>query len=183
MGQSKMKNPEKLATYGTQDEDKQIKIITQYALDTTTCKQKTNNVNKTCVLLQTTGGNDELNIVFMRNNYTEFGVLHYLDILFLILVISSYSLMLRYHRSSQWQFHNLWLDPIGIKHTCLRTRCGHKDNFTTAAIPLQYNRLNLILVFKKIVFINRYTLINERQIIILPFCNILISGFKCLEFS
>jgi hypothetical protein len=101
MGQSKMKNPEKLATYGTQDEDKQIKIITQYALDTTTCKQKTNNVNKTCVLLQTTGGNDELNIVFMRNNYTEFGVLHYLDILFLILVVSSYSLMLRYHRSSQ----------------------------------------------------------------------------------
>jgi hypothetical protein len=30
-----MDNPEKLATYGTQDEEKQIKNTTQYMLDTT----------------------------------------------------------------------------------------------------------------------------------------------------
>ena len=38
-GQSKMNNPEKLATQGTQDEDKQNKNITQYVLDTTIRKQ------------------------------------------------------------------------------------------------------------------------------------------------
>ena len=34
-----MDNPEKLATYGTQDDEKQNKNITQYALDTTMRKQ------------------------------------------------------------------------------------------------------------------------------------------------
>jgi len=34
-----MDNPEKLATLGTQDEDKQNKSTTQYALDTTIHKQ------------------------------------------------------------------------------------------------------------------------------------------------
>ena len=34
-GQSKMDNPEKLATQSTQDEDKQNKSTTQYVLDTT----------------------------------------------------------------------------------------------------------------------------------------------------
>jgi hypothetical protein len=34
-----MNNPEKLATYGTQDEEKENKNTTQYALDTTMCKQ------------------------------------------------------------------------------------------------------------------------------------------------
>jgi len=34
-----MDNPEKLATYGTQDEDKQSKNATQYVLDTTMRKQ------------------------------------------------------------------------------------------------------------------------------------------------
>jgi len=34
-----MDNPEKLATYGTQDEDKQTKNTTQYVLDTTMRKQ------------------------------------------------------------------------------------------------------------------------------------------------
>ena len=34
-----MENAEKLATYGTQDEDKQSKNTTQYVLDTTTSKQ------------------------------------------------------------------------------------------------------------------------------------------------
>ena len=38
-GQSKMDNPEKLATYGTHDEEKQNKNTTQYALDTTMRKQ------------------------------------------------------------------------------------------------------------------------------------------------
>ena len=35
MGQSKTDNPEKLTTYGIQDEDKQNKNTTQYVLDTT----------------------------------------------------------------------------------------------------------------------------------------------------
>jgi hypothetical protein len=34
-----MKNPEKLATYGTQDEEKQSKNTTQYVLDITMRKQ------------------------------------------------------------------------------------------------------------------------------------------------
>ena len=34
-----MNNPEKLATYGTQDEEKQNKNTTQYVLDTTIGKQ------------------------------------------------------------------------------------------------------------------------------------------------
>jgi hypothetical protein len=34
-----MDNPEKLAAYGTQDDDKQNKNITQYVLDTTIRKQ------------------------------------------------------------------------------------------------------------------------------------------------
>ena len=38
-GQSKMVNPDKLATYGTQDEDKQNKNTAQYMLDTTIHKQ------------------------------------------------------------------------------------------------------------------------------------------------
>ena len=33
--QSKMDNPEKLAAYGTQDEEKQSKNTAQYVLDTT----------------------------------------------------------------------------------------------------------------------------------------------------
>jgi len=37
--QSKMDNPEKLATQGTQDDEKQNKNTTQYALDTTICNQ------------------------------------------------------------------------------------------------------------------------------------------------
>jgi hypothetical protein len=37
--QSKKDNPEKLATCGTQDEEKQNKNTTQYVLDTTTRKQ------------------------------------------------------------------------------------------------------------------------------------------------
>jgi hypothetical protein len=39
MGQSKIDNPEKLATKVTQDEEKKPKNTTHYALDTTMCKQ------------------------------------------------------------------------------------------------------------------------------------------------
>ena len=38
-GQSKMNNPEQLATCSTQDEDEQNKNTTQFALDTTIHKQ------------------------------------------------------------------------------------------------------------------------------------------------
>ena len=38
-GQSKMDNPDKLATQATQDKDKQNKNTTQYVLDTLICKQ------------------------------------------------------------------------------------------------------------------------------------------------
>ena len=52
-----MNNPEKLATKGTQDDDKQVKHNTicgghHYG------QTNTHNVNKTCALLQTTGGKD-----------------------------------------------------------------------------------------------------------------------------
>ena len=40
MGQSKMDNPEKPATWSTQDEEKKKKNTTQYVLDTTMFKQK-----------------------------------------------------------------------------------------------------------------------------------------------
>ena len=60
-----MDNPVKLSALDTQDENKQNKNITQYVLETTMHKQ---NVNKTCALLQTTGGKDEPNIVFMRKS-------------------------------------------------------------------------------------------------------------------
>ena len=62
-----MDNPEKLATYGTQDEEKQNKNNTicvghRYVLT------NTNNVNKTRALLQTTRGKNEPNIVFMQKS-------------------------------------------------------------------------------------------------------------------
>ena len=64
-GQSKINNPKKLATQGTQDEDKQnnniICVRHPYAQTNTT------NVNKTRVLLQTIGGKDERNIVLFGN--------------------------------------------------------------------------------------------------------------------
>ena len=63
-GQSKKDNPEKLAPQCTQGKAKQNKNTTQYVLDTTT-HANTNNVNKTSTLLQTTGGKDEPNIVFV----------------------------------------------------------------------------------------------------------------------
>ena len=59
-----MDNPEKLATSGTQNEEKHntLCVVHHYGQTSTT------NVNKTCAFLQTTGGNDEPNIVFMRKS-------------------------------------------------------------------------------------------------------------------
>ena len=60
-----MNNSEKLATYGTQYEEKQNKNTTQYVLDSTMRKHKQ---RKTRAPLQTTGGKDEPNINFMRKD-------------------------------------------------------------------------------------------------------------------
>ena len=59
-----MDNPEKLATSGTQNEEKHntLCVVHHYAQANTT------NVNKTCAFLQTTGGKHEPNIVFMRKS-------------------------------------------------------------------------------------------------------------------
>ena len=61
-GDKKMDNPEKQATLGTQDEGKQNKKTHHYM------QTNTNNVNKIWAHLQTTGGRDEPNIVFMRKS-------------------------------------------------------------------------------------------------------------------
>ena len=60
-GQSKINNPEKLATYGTQDEEKNTKKLHNMCWTTLYGNKRTNtnNVNKTWALLQTTGGKDE----------------------------------------------------------------------------------------------------------------------------
>ena len=52
----------------TQDEDKQNKNRTQYALDTTLCKQTQITLIRLAPFLQTTWGKDEPNIVFMRKS-------------------------------------------------------------------------------------------------------------------
>ena len=59
-----MDNPEKLATYGTQDEEKHnTKCVAHHHAQT-----NTNNVNKTWALIQTTEGKDEANILSMRKS-------------------------------------------------------------------------------------------------------------------
>ena len=58
---------QKLATYGTQDEEKHNTNITQYVLDTTI----RNQVQITCALLQITGDKDEPNILFMWKIVTD----------------------------------------------------------------------------------------------------------------
>jgi hypothetical protein len=62
----KMDNPEKLATLGIQLQDtgrRQTKQKTHHYAQT-----NTNNINKTWALLQTTGGRDEPNIIFMQKS-------------------------------------------------------------------------------------------------------------------
>ena len=60
-----MDGPEKLAAYGTQDEDKQNKIHNTIYVGHHFNQTNTNKVNKTWVFQQTTGGKYEPNIVFM----------------------------------------------------------------------------------------------------------------------
>jgi len=54
-----MDNPEKLATLGTQDIDKQNQKHNTICVRHNCTQTNTNNVNKTRALLQTTGGKDE----------------------------------------------------------------------------------------------------------------------------
>jgi hypothetical protein len=58
MGQSKMDNPEKLATRRRKTKQKHNTICVGYHHTQT----NTNNVNNTWALLQTTGGKDETNV-------------------------------------------------------------------------------------------------------------------------
>jgi hypothetical protein len=58
-GNQKINNSEKLDTYDAQDEVRKKNQRNMYE------STNTNNVNKTWVLLQTTGGKDERDIVFM----------------------------------------------------------------------------------------------------------------------
>ena len=69
-GQSKKDSPEKMAIYKMQSiQDKEKQTKTQHnVLDNIKRKTNTNNVNKTCTLLHTTGGKDEPNIVSMRKS-------------------------------------------------------------------------------------------------------------------
>ena len=60
-----MDNTEKLATYGIQDEENQNKKHNKICVGHHYAKTNTNNVNKTCAFLQTTGGKYKPNIVFM----------------------------------------------------------------------------------------------------------------------
>ena len=62
-GKSKKDNPDKLATLGTQDEEKHNTICVGHHYE----QINTNNVNKTFALLQTTGCKDEPHIVFCGN--------------------------------------------------------------------------------------------------------------------
>jgi hypothetical protein len=68
--QPKMENPEKLATYRAHkkgDEEKQN--TTQYiCVGHHYMQTNTNHTNKTLLLLQTTEGKDEQNIVLMRKS-------------------------------------------------------------------------------------------------------------------
>jgi hypothetical protein len=64
--QYKIDNPGKLATQGTQYEDKKQHNMCWTPLCAN--KHNTNNVNKTCALLQTTGDKDEPIIVFMQKS-------------------------------------------------------------------------------------------------------------------
>ena len=59
-----MDNTKKLTTQGKQYEEKHNTIYVGHHYAQT----NTNNVNKTRALLQTTGGKDEPNIVFMRKS-------------------------------------------------------------------------------------------------------------------
>jgi GrpB-like predicted nucleotidyltransferase (UPF0157 family) len=61
-----MDNYAKLVTQGTPDEEKQNKNTARYVFDITITTKNTNNRNKTYVHLQTTGGKEEPNKIFMN---------------------------------------------------------------------------------------------------------------------
>ena len=65
MGQSKQDNTDKPAAYGTPDEDKQRKKNDAICVGHRYAQANTNNVDRTCTILHTTGGKDESNIIFM----------------------------------------------------------------------------------------------------------------------
>jgi len=60
LSKEEIDNPEKLATLGTQDEDKQNTMYVRHHYTQT----NTNKVNKTRALLQTTGGKDHSRLNF-----------------------------------------------------------------------------------------------------------------------
>jgi len=64
-----MDNPEKLKKYGTPDDEQQNKNT--HNVYWTLLYASTNNVSKTWVLLQTTGGKDEPNITIRILNINE----------------------------------------------------------------------------------------------------------------
>ena len=66
MEQSQMDNPEKLATQGTQEEEKQNKNTTQYNMCWTSLY--INNLNRTSAIQQTIEDKNEPNIGFMRKS-------------------------------------------------------------------------------------------------------------------
>ena len=65
---STMDNPEKPATLGTQDEDKQNTLCVGHHYT----QPRINNVNKTCILLQITRGKYEPKIVFNAETEADF---------------------------------------------------------------------------------------------------------------
>ena len=66
-GQSRIDNSERLATLGTQDEDKQNKKHNTICILHHYEQTNTNNVNKTWALLQTTtGGKDEIYVLLLN---------------------------------------------------------------------------------------------------------------------
>ena len=62
-----MDNPEKVATYGTQEEEKHNTICVGHHYTQT----NTNNINKTWALLQTTGGKDERTVLMLKSYWTS----------------------------------------------------------------------------------------------------------------
>jgi len=63
-----MDNPEKLAKYCAQEEDKQSKHNDTICVGYHYTQTNIIKVNRTSALLQTTGGKDEPNIVFIRKS-------------------------------------------------------------------------------------------------------------------
>ena len=80
--QSEMDNPEKLATYDTQDEEKQNKNTTRYMLDTTIPNQA-NSLNKTWALLKIT-------VIYLIHNLASYKELHRESTLYMIQLIDTW---------------------------------------------------------------------------------------------